>query len=664
MRYLLIAFMFFYSISLFSSEVDKDDTLKVYRLGEVEVLDRRDIIPSIKRASTNEISYHIVQNSDVSSAAQLQLYLPSGYVRTNSRGESMLFVRGAGERQLGLFFDGVAMNIPWDNRLDLTFVPTDIIGNIRVNKSGSSIFYGPNVLGGAVSITTIERANPGYGLNVKLQAGDGNTQSYSILHDGRIDNFNYITNLSYYKTDGSILSAKAPDNLGNQSANSALRSNTASSRINFYGRGEYRFNPESVLGLSFSYTTQEKGVAPETFAGTDARFWKYPERNRMIITLNGMHEINDDFSLKATVWNDIFSQKIEDYKSIEYNEINEIQDDDDNTLGARFSLNYFLSDNQNVSLVINGFTTAHKQSTDGNNETEFSQITVSPGLEYTATFNDFETAAGIGIDYNQTPKTGLFTEEEGASKSDFAGFLMLKYNFSQKFAALGNLSRRTRFPTMREQYDGALGKFKTNPDLKPETGLLSEIGLLYEEEKFNVKISGFYNSYSDLIERIRLSEDQDPQKRRMRVNYAEATVSGIDAKISYSPINNLNIDAFYTYLNTEAKQDGKEIEHLFQKPEMLGGMMAYYRFDFGLKPQIELEYTGKQYDSEPDNPDGFVEIDPSPIMNIRLAYEFILSDALVEFYIRLNNVTDEYKLSQYGLPAPGRTFFIGLQTRI
>lgn len=659
----IMPFLMLSSIAM-ASEKDYEDTLKVYRLGEVEVIDRRGNMPSISKAETNVIPYHTIQNADVSSAADLQLYLPSGYIRTNSRGESMLFVRGAGERQLGLFFDGAAMNIPWDNRLDLTFVPADIIGNIRINKSASSILYGPNVMGGAVSITTIERASQGYGLNLKMQAGDGNSRSFSLLHDGRIGDFNYLTNVSYFSTDGDILSANAPGDLNNQDNNSALRTNSAQQRINGYLRGEYKLSESTVMGLSFSYTTQEKGVAPETFAGSDARFWKYPERDRLIITLNGIHKFSDDFLLKATMWQDIFSQKIEDYKSIEYSELNETQTDDDNTTGARVSLSYFLDDTQWLSFVINGFTTSHKQAIDGANETEYSQNTISPGIEYNGGFAGLELAAGLGFDYNETPKTGVFTEDEGNSQSDFAAFLTLKYYLTDNISAMANVSRRTRFATMREQYDGALGKFKTNPDLKPETGLLNELGMVYSIDKFRVKVAGFYNLYDDLIERIRLSEDVDPQKRRMRVNYAEATVAGIDANFSYSPIYNMNIEGFYTYLNTQAEQDGREIEHLVQKPEMLAGLMANYRFGFGFKPQLEFEYTGAQYDSDPDVSGGFVEIDPAVVMNLRLAYEFVVSKSLLEVYVRINNITDEYKLSQYGLPAPGRTAYAGIQARL
>lgn len=654
-------------INIFSvfSQQEKKDSLKSYRLGEIEIYESKSPVSKISKASLVDVPYYIIQSSDVLSASELQMYLPTGVIRTNSRGESMLFLRGTGERQLGLFFDGMAMNIPWDNRLDLTFVPVDIIGNIRLNLSSSSMFYGSNVLGGAVSFSTIERTEEGFGLSLKLQGGDGNSQYYSILHDGKIGDFNYISNISYMKSDGFLMSQKAPDSLGNQNLNSALRTNSHQERLNAYIRGEYHFGDNTIAGLSISYTNQNKGTPPETFAGDDARFWIYPERNRLAITFNGIHSFSEDLYIKGTFWHDIFTQEINGYTGIDYKNINETQKDKDVTSGTRLSLNYNIAEDNSLSLVFNGFTTNHKQSVNIDPETEYSQNTISTGLEYWGNFDMFEIKAGIGLDYNSTPKTGVFKEAEGTSQSDFAAFLNLKFLLTENFAVFAGSGRRTRFPSMREQYDGALNKFKTNPDLKAESGLLNEVGVIYTRDKIDFKATAFYNIYEGLIERIRLSKEQDSLMRRMRVNYSNATIYGFDLNISYRPFANILIEGYLTFMTYSADQDGKKIDQLTQKPDWLSGFNINYFFPFGVKPQLEIEYTGKQYDTDPDDNKKFVSIDPSLILNVRLSYLFNVSDFVnSEIFIRLNNITDEYRLSQLGLPAPGRTFYAGLSLRL
>jgi iron complex outermembrane receptor protein len=667
MNKLIILLVLLFVFEAVASELAEPDTLKTYKLGEVEVTDSRQKVSKIKEVESVDIPYYVIQNSDVISVSDLQLYIPSGVVRTNSRGESMLFIRGAGERQLGLFFDGMYMNIPWDNRLDLTFVPADIIGNIKVNKSANSILYGPNVLGGAVSISTVERTNPGYGLSLKAQAGDGNLKNYSILHDGKVGNFNYLANISYYSRDGFVMSGNAPDDLGNQNNNSSLRTNTDEERTSYYFRGEYHFSDKSIIGASVSHTKQNKGVAPETFAGEDARFWRFPIRERTFIILNGSFELTKSINLKSTLWSDMFSQTIEDYPDIEYDFTTDFSQDSDYTFGTRISLNYSLNDKNRLSFVLNGFTTKHKTvqriDFEPNGGPPYKQNTLSTGAEYSGLFNKLEINTGAGFDYNETPSTGFFKEAEGTSQSDFAGFLSIKYLLSDELAIVASSSRRTRFPTMREQYDGALGSFKTNPDLKAETGLLNEAGIVFANDRFNLKAVGFFNLYDDLIERIRLSEEEDPERRRMRVNYANATISGADISFEVKPLRMLSINGFYTYMNTSAEQDGVEIEHLVQKPEMLAGLNAVYSFDFGLSTTLETEYTGVQWDNDING--DYVELDPTISFNLRLGYRFMLGDiSMAELFVRLNNLTDEYILSQYGLPEPGRTLYSGFSFRI
>lgn len=651
-------------LTIFASKAEYD-TLKTYKLGEIEVINEKINTNKLIMASQIKVPYYQIQNADLLSFSNLQLYIPSGVIRTNSRGESMLFLRGAGERQLGLFLDGASMNIPWDNRLDLSFVPTDIIGSIRVNKSANSMFYGPNVMGGAVSLTTLERSNDGYGLSFKLTLGDGNTQSYSILHDGKIGNFNYITNVSYVKSDGFLMSRDAPDSLNNQRQNSAIRTNTDFNRLNTFVRGEYQIQNVGKIGLSVSFTMQEKGVAAETFAGTSARFWRYPTRDRMMINLNGEFKLIENLDLKANIWYDDFSQQIDSYKNFDYKEIKESQYDKDNIIGTRFSLIYNISNNHIISAVFNGFTTEHKQHINDKTDDIYTQNTIGTGLEYRGILGNFDINAGVALDLNSTPKTGIFVEAEGTKQSDFSAFATIKYNILDYLALYASGSQRTRFPSMREQYDGALNSFKTNPDLKPEKGLLSEIGATIATDRISGNIGLFYNNYTDLIERIRLTKEQDSLRRRMRVNYAEATISGVDLNFAYSPFTGLDLSAFFTYMDIKAKSGGKDIEHLVQKPDMLAGFIGSYKFDFGLKPQLEIEYTGKQFDSDPEDGSKFVEIDPSMIFNLRIAYSFLLNNIMfVEVFARVNNITDEYILSQWGLPMEGRTAFIGFNIKI
>ncbi len=662
MKYLILI-SFFTLINFIIAETNAD-SIKSYRLGEINIsgYQSRGKVESSKY----DLQYFQIQKTDASSLNQLQMLIPSGRIRINSRGESMLFLRGAGERQLGLFFDGVQMNIPWDNRFDLTFVPTDVIGKLNVNKNAGSILYGPNVLGGAVNISTIERATPGFGGNIKLQADNAGSFNTSFTTDGQIENFNYIANFSYYKSNGYNLSANVPDSVLYQNPSDDLIINSDIERLSAYIRGEYHISNLTTVGLSASYIDGQKGVMPENHI-SEPRFWRYPDLNRLLLTMNFKHNFSEksETALRATFWFDKFNQTINDYKDATFSaeKLNQQQKDEDITLGGRLAFQYQLTQNQFLTAVFNGFASKHTEIIENN--LEFSQITMNTGIDYNAEFGALNINAGLGFDRNETPKTGLYVESEGFSASDYAAFLNLNLSLTDKVGIFGNISRRTRFATMREQYSGALNRFKANPELNAESGILSEIGTYINEDLFNLRVSLFSNNYSDMITQITLTKQQDSLQRKMRVNVGTASIYGLDASFKLNPMKSMHIEGNLTYMQTNGEQDGIDILHFDNKPEYLGALSISYKFPNNIEIAGEMELTGKQWETIDLKNQLFAEIDASAVFNLRSSILFTNFDAfMLEIFARANNIFDIYRLSQRGIPEAGRTISLGMSIKI
>ena len=639
------------------------DSVRVYKLGDISVTDSFSK-SKIAQSNVNTVNYFMLQKADVRSASELQLYIPSGKIRTNSRGESMLFLRGAGERQLGLFFDGVPLNVAWDNRFDLSMLPIDIIGKIDVNKNANSIMFGPNVLGGAVNISTIERASDGIGGNARFQAGEAGLLQFSATNDGRIGNFNYIASFSHVKQDGVILSANRPDSMLSQDLNSSLRNNSDRELSSIYARGEYKFSDNAKFGLSVLHITGEKGVASEThIEPSAARFWRFPEWERTIISANGRINLISDKSLvlRSTLWYDIFNQKTDTYSDMNYQSITGTQLDKDNTGGARLALAWDFAANQNLTYALNWYNIHHSEQINNNAESLFSQNVISNGLSYNWIGDLFSFRAGAVYDMFSTGDAGVFKEAEGKQVGDYGVFAGAKFLVTENIVTFANISRRTRFPTMREAYSGALDRFIVNPDLKPETGILTEIGISHTFEKFSFELAGFANFYDDLIEQIRLTKEQDSLRRRMRVNFSKATIMGADITFRVNPYRNLYIETNLTYMITSGEQDGKVMDYIDNRPEFLLGLVANYKLDFGLSVQAEIEGVGKQFERDPNDQTVFVQIYPTAIFNLRLGYQLpLVQGILSEVFIRSNNILDTYRLSQLGLPEAGRMMTAGI----
>lgn len=665
--YTFLIFLVFQSFSF----ADSQDTIRVYQLGDIDVSGKA-YEQTILKSSIQTLDYYTLKTSDVKTVSELQLYIPAARISTNSRGESLMYLRGAGERQLGVFFDGVPLNVAWDNRFDLSLLPVDVIGKLEVNKNGNSIMFGPNVLGGALNINTYERASEGFGGNVRLQGGEAGMYQVGVSQDGKIGEFNYIASLGFMKTDGFILSNSRPDSLLNQDLNSSLRTNSDRQFLSLYGRAEYEFSKFTKIGLSVLNINGEKGVAPETdISGDAARLWRYPEWSRTLLSANGQIGLTADkkLILRGTAWYDIFNQKINSYDDISYTSISSEQADKDNTIGTRLMLDWQFNPLNRLSYVFNWYYTEHHETisdyqSGSQTETQnslFAQNVISTGIEYEILFDGFSARGGVLYDYFNTAKAGVFTSEEGKTLDDYGFYASLKYNPWENTILFANFSRRTRFPTMREAYSGALGKFKVNPELKPETGLLNEIGIKYSKGIWQTEAALFANFYDNLIEQIRLSPTADSLQRRMRVNVSEAVIYGFDLTFRIFPVRNLTLEGNFTYMFSEGKQGDVELNQLDNKPRILAGFIAKYKFDFGLKLQAEAETVGKQYQRDPNANETFVEIGGTTVLNARIAYMLpVFMGTITEAFLRVNNIADTYRIYQLGLPEPGRMFSTGL----
>jgi outer membrane receptor protein involved in Fe transport len=114
-------------------------------------------------------------------------------------------------------------------------------------------------------------------------------------------------------------------------------------------------------------------------------------------------------------------------------------------------------------------------------------------------------------------------------------------------------------------------------------------------------------------------------------------------------------------MNATGESNDKELKHLDNKPELLGGLSAIYTHDSGISFMIESETTGNQYEADNSEESGFAKVDGSTIFNLRLSYNlFKLTGHVADIYVRANNIFDTYRLYQRGLPEPGRTIQAGI----
>ena len=596
---------------------------------------------------------------------RLPLTLSSGrfhrqHLQTNSRGESLIYLRGAGERQVSLFFDGALLNIPWDNRIDLSLIPSEVVGEISIAKGVPSVLYGANVLGGAISMTSRQLRNPGSFSQVSGILGSYGSQQarmtwlrrtetlpvHGFLWESRIKTaFVFHERLICHTaktrmTFEPIPTARCDPYSGNSL--SMLR-----------GRGVLEFHSCVLMARRES---RQKGIwihETQTCATGDiqtgARIWRSSAVNSLFWTepCAVQHGSAD------------LAQTIAQYSDKSYSEQLETQIDKDDTYGARLTYLRDFSDSGSLRAAVNLLSSSHKQEdleTQGSSLYRvFSQRILSNGIEYTRS-GLVNVMVGASMDVLATPKTG--DKPDRGPQTGLGITMGLSHEFHSGVRIRGIVGRKTRFPTMRELFGEALGRFLVNPELKPESSLLTEAAIEFERGETTAEAIAFFNRTYNTIGQEMVLLEGETRARRQRVNLEGSRVFGLEATVTSRMIPSLLLSCSLTGMRArELSPNGTQ--PLVEKPSWIGGCNVNYRLGVGISVVLESSYSGQAYGLGEEN--DLIALPNSLVMNSRVAWLILYGEYSAELFARVNNLTDEVVLPQLGLPGPGRALHAGLQ---
>ncbi len=641
----------FLHINIFSQS--QKDSVKTYKLNEITVKSGFLLEPK----TVIEIGGKEIEKSDAATISELGKFIPSIKLQTNSRGESLFYLRGSGERQLSLFFDGVPLNIPWDNRIDLSLVPTDAIEGISVTKGIPSIVYGANSLAGVINISSKEYSQNSMNRKFTMQIGENNSRRFSGNWIDKADKFTYLISASYQSDDGYDL----PNNISLPISNPGkLRINSDNQTFSTFTKLNYRPDDFSDMSLSVSYINAEKGVPAETDV-YKPRYWRYPVWQKLSLNLNGSNRFGSDktsiLAYSFAVTN--FKMDINQYTDLSYTDIDDIEKDKDLVLYGRVIYTKLFGLTSILKLTASGFNTLHKESffQDNFSELSYSQNVFSIGSEYEFIKDKYSFTAGVSLDGAEYPKTG--DKPSKNTNLDYSINTSFVYSFNPELMFQFNAGRKTRFPTLRESFSGALGRFVPNPDLMPESAITLETSLDYFHTNGSLDINLFFTKLKDGIVRKSL-----PGKQFKRINEDAVRTFGIELTAPYKISTKLKVTANFTYLNSFVKSvNGTYTDTLEYKPEIVAGVNIDYQIVENLAAVVEFNYVGKEYGLQEGN-EYFKKLPEYGLFNARLSYTFNLNnETILETYIRANNILDSLYYTQWSLPEAGRRFYSGVSLK-
>jgi len=638
-------------------------------LTEIAVVGQRTGMPGV--ATTQRVTRLEIDRLDATTADQILRLAPAASIQTNSRGETLVFLRNAGERQISIFYDGALLNVPWDNRIDLSVIPSGAIAGLTVAKGVTSVEYGANVIGGAVNLATPSPLDLGLRTELDLRFGTEDLKDLSLTQSARIGGVGLIGGVGYFSRDGVPLSDDA--DLAFNQIGGDTRTNTDSEFANLFLRAETQLGESGHLGLSLLYIDAEKGVAPEgneNPAIENPRFWRLPQWDMLMGIFSGEGALGANTQIRGSLWAQMFDQTIDSFESIAFEQRDSRQEDDNITVGARFVVSRDIGAHR-LLYSFNGLMSEHNQvDTPFMNgapvmgavppELTFRQWTISNGLEYESEpLEDLVVTAGASVDLFTTPATG-----DTPGISDFVEWNATAgatYRMAGGWSLRGSIGRKTRLPTMRELFGAALGQFLINPGLEAESAVLAEIGLGWQGAKGQFEIVPFANVTDDTIDQRNVIVEGE--RRRQRINLSGSRIFGLEMTGEWALADMLRASGHLTVM--DMRRDPAfpgDFTKLSEKPEAIGRGALTYDGDSGLSATAELEYRGQAFSL--NNFDEFEPLERSAALNLRIAYAIgrhlpFLEGA--EAFLRIDNVTDTLVEPQLGLPAAGRWTSGGLK---
>ncbi len=627
----------------------RDDELVVSANREGNVLSTRVVIPRAELAAR-----------DPGSLADLAVLLPSTRLVVNSRGESLFMMRGAPERHLAVDFEGIPLRLAWDERSDLSLLPAGVVGRLRVSRGVDGVLDDPNTLAGRVGLLLPEhRAG---GTRWTANGGQVGAAEGRLAHWRRSGDWLLDLHLSHGTSDAFVLPGELRDGAGvlRHQTDSERRLNSDRRRSALLLAGRRDLAHGGRLTLLLNAFDGEKGVPPETHRD-DARFWRYPLQRRGLLGCAVELPLDErrDWRLLAAVSTDVFRQDIQAYTDASYTVPDSAAREEslDRTGHLRLRLDGPLGRQATAALQVSARYAHHRMS----EEIDGPELVYSQWLGAAAAEVEWQPApgwewrSGAGYELAATPESGDKPGRDATDDVVLHG--RLSRRLSPGMTAHLAASRRSRFPSLRELYSGALGRFVPNPDLRPERQRLAESGLEWRGRRWRLGLTGFVSRLDGGIEKLAL-----PDRRFMRINRDRTRTLGLESMARWRPGPAFRLELRHTVLQARSDTGGGYGEPVEDRPDWLSSInLSGSRGAWS--GQIEGVLLGPRHSADVTADGGLRRLPAWLLVNLRLGHGRPApwsDDTWLEIFLRLNNTLDRVAWTQTGLPLAGRTLLGGV----
>jgi iron complex outermembrane receptor protein len=449
-------------------------------------------------------------------------------------------VRAASSAQTSVYLDGVLLNSGSQAVIDLSTLELLNLDSVDIYRGTSPLQLSRGSIGGEVNLNSANSAGQS-GTRLRASAGSFGLRGRQLAHQGSSRQWNWIVSASEMKSDNDFEFVN--DNTTPLNPNDdelQQRNNGQAERSGLLLKTHYRPASRYRTDFTLQSSSRELGV-PERRNRKDNRAELETDNLQMQLS-----QVIDDLSIwntRHTLYRHSDNSKFDD----RLNQIGLAAQDirsDAGTLGVKTYWETFT----NAGTV--GLSLDYRQeslesvdafSANDSYEAERRNLLAATHLAWLDTSERWTVVPALRWNriksqaVNDPASSSAISEN--SSRSDVSLQLGVAWKYKPTIIISSNAGNYFREPSFGELY-GSIGLINGNPELLAEQGSNLDLGVSYQQESFQLAVTGFLSQRDELI-----VTSFDARGIGRPVNTGEAVVKGIELSLHWKLRPNLQLSA-------------------------------------------------------------------------------------------------------------------------
>jgi iron complex outermembrane recepter protein len=552
-----------------------------------------------------------------------------------TKDESNLRIRGFRKNEVKVMIDGRPLNTGYFGNADLLGVVLNDLEEIQVLKGPVSSLYGNNSMGGVVNLITKAPSDRKW-LKLGFLAKRNNTNQINCQVSHSFDDWDFLVNGSRSNTDGIVLPNDFEPTI---SENGAVRNNSNKTQYDVSARLNFTIFDFHTLGFSTGISYAERKLIPSSiYEMSDYRVYKDWIRHHSAVMGNFLTGENTSFS--TMLFLDGGSDTYRQYNDPQYQFLSVDSDLSYWTFGFSPRVDWRFNEYDKLIAGLRYESQNSRRKDNGSYLNWTSHQNHVANLYTHVTHNIspvFRISESIG-------STFFHTNQSSETQVTLEPSMGVYYYLGESSVLSLATGINSALPTMRQLFSAERG----NPDLIPQSALKMELTLKtpfrIKSMTGNLTISVFSNRIRDLID-IRNGKYD---------NIHRINSYGGEIGILMNPLSWLECYGGYAYLTYSDLSDYR----LTESPENSINGTFTMRLPHSVKLYADTSYNDMRFSQDAS---GLYRVLPYYWL-----HSLYLQKDFNGFSARLGieNLADKYYEEEYGFPASGRNFSLGVRTEI